>query len=152
LTDVLTREQRRLNMSRIRGRDTKPEMLIRQGLHARGLRFRLNVPTLPGHPDLVFPRYGVVVFIHGCFWHGHECAMFRMPDTRRDFWQGKITGTKNRDAKVEETLLGLGWRVLTIWECSTRGRGRLPIESLLDSCIDFIQSDQETKIIQGAPL
>jgi DNA mismatch endonuclease (patch repair protein) len=148
---VLTIEQRRLNMSRIKGRNTKPEMLIRRGLHARGLRYRLNVSTLPGRPDLVFPRHGVVVFIHGCFWHGHDCPMFHMPETRREFWQGKIAATQVRDGIAEEALLGLGWRVLTVWECSLRGRNRVPLQSLLDSCADFIYNGGTTRIVKGVP-
>lgn len=90
MADVLTPEQRRLNMSRIRGRDTKPELLLRRGLHARGLRFRLHRKDLPGCPDLVFPRFRVTVFVHGCFWHGHECPMFKWPGTRTDFWRRKM--------------------------------------------------------------
>ncbi len=85
MVDVLTPEQRQLNMSRIRGRDTKPEMLIRRGLHARGLRYRLQDRALPGRPDLVFPRYHAVILVHGCFWHGLDCRMFRLPATRREF-------------------------------------------------------------------
>lgn len=151
MVDVLTKEQRYLNMSNIKGRDTKPEILIRRGLHARGLRFRLNVKTLPGSPDLVFPRHRVAVFIHGCFWHGHDCPMFHLPETRREFWYRKIVATKVRDAKAEEELFNMGWRVLTIWECSTRGKMRLPRQSLLDRCADFIYSDEKKFTLQGEP-
>jgi len=89
MVDVLSPEQRRLNMSRIRGRDTKPEMLIRRGLHAQGFRYRLQNRKLPGRPDLVFPRYHAVIFVHGCFWHGHNCPMFKLPGTRQEFWSKK---------------------------------------------------------------
>lgn len=138
-------------MSRIKGRDTKPELLIRRGLHARGLRYRLNLPTLPGRPDLVFPRHRVTIMIHGCFWHGHDCPMFHMPSTRQEFWSKKIGATRIRDAKAHEALLALGWRVLTVWECSLRGPGRLPLESLLDTCADFVRVGGKTGTIKGAP-
>lgn len=109
MVDVLTPEQRQLNMSRIRGRDTKPEMLIRRGLHARGLRYRLQDRSLPGRPDLVFPRHHAVILVHGCFWHGHDCPMFRLPATRREFWSAKIESNRNRDVKAHDALLCLDW-------------------------------------------
>jgi len=147
--DVLTLEQRRLNMSRIRGRDTKPEMLIRRGLHARGLRYRLQDRTLPGRPDLVFPKYRVVILVHGCFWHGHNCPLFRLPATRADFWNTKISSNRNRDKKSHEALLAEGWRILTVWECSLKGPARWPVEVLLDSCMQFIRGGAETQELIG---
>ena len=150
MVDVLAPEQRQLNMSRIRGRDTKPEMLIRRGLHARGLRYRLQDRSLPGRPDLVFPRHHAVILVHGCFWHGHDCPMFRLPATRRDFWSAKIGANRSRDAKSHEALIALGWRVLTVWECSLKGKGRLPFGSVLETCIGFIQGDQAEVTISGA--
>jgi DNA mismatch endonuclease, patch repair protein len=107
MTDVLTPEQRRLNMSRIRGRDTKPELLLRRGLHARGFRFRLNRKDLPGCPDLVFPRFRAVMFVHGCFWHWHDCPMFKWPATRTDSWRKKIEGNTKRDQGVLKALASL---------------------------------------------
>ena len=142
VADVLTVEQRRLNMSRIRGRDTKPEMFIRQGLHARGLRYRLQDRRLPGRPDLVFPRHKAVILVHGCFWHGHNCSMFRLPSTRLEFWEAKITANRTRDAKTHRALLELGWRVLTIWECSLKGPARWLPNAVLDACVDFILSSR----------
>jgi DNA mismatch endonuclease (patch repair protein) len=149
MVDVLTSEQRKVNMSRIRGRNTKPEMLIRGGLHARGLRYRLHDRKLPGRPDIIFPRYHAVILVHGCFWHGHNCPMFRMPATRQDFWSAKIGSNQARDAKVHAALLMLGWRVLTVWECSLRGKGRPPLESVLDACVDFVRGDKVTLTIEG---
>ena len=134
-----TRAQRRFNMSQIRGRDTKPELVLRRGLHSRGFRFRLHVSELPGSPDLVFPRHRVALFVHGCFWHGHECPTFRWPTTRRDFWQRKICNNAQRDAVAIAELRCKSWRVLTIWECATRGPGRLELDSLLDSCEGFLR-------------
>ncbi len=137
MTDVLTLEQRHLNMSRVRGRDTKPEMIIRRGLHARGLRFRLHRRDLPGRPDLVFPRYRAVVFVHGCFWHGHDCKLNKTPDTRTGFWEAKRHGNAERDQKAISDLLRDGWRVLVVWECALRGSGKMPENRLMDECVDF---------------
>ncbi|WP_448132900.1 very short patch repair endonuclease [Stenotrophomonas rhizophila] len=141
MTDVLTPHQRRLNMSRIRGRDTKPEMIIRLGLHAMGFRYRLQDRSLPGRPDLVFPRYGAALFVHGCFWHGHDCALFKMPETRRDFWERKIASNRLRDQQSEAYLLEQGWRVATVWECSLKGRERIGANTVLKRCASFLHSN-----------
>ena len=121
MVDVLTPEQRRHNMIRIKGKDTKPELLLRRGLHARGLRYRLHDRALPGRPDLVLPKYKTAVFVHGCFWHRHpDCAGARMPQTRADFWSAKFARNMARDKRVESALVDAGWTVFTIWECETR--------------------------------
>ena len=138
MVDVLSERQRQYNMSRIRGRDTKPEMLIRQGLHARGFRFRLHVRELPGRPDLVFRRYGVAAFVNGCFWHGHDCDRFKWPKTREHFWREKIQKNRKRDATSVAALRSQGWRVLTVWECALRGPGRLNLDNLLTACATFL--------------
>nr|WP_246371349.1 very short patch repair endonuclease [Lysobacter penaei] len=114
-------------MSRIRSRDTKPELWVRRGLHARGFRFSLQRKDLPGRPDLVLPKYGAVVFVHGCFWHAHACQKGRIPSTRGAFWQAKFEANRKRDARNNRALRSMGWRVLTLWECelakaSTRER------------------------------
>lgn len=140
MADVLTPAQRQLNMSRIKGKDTKPEMLIRRGLHARGLRYRLHDRSLPGRPDLVFPKYHTVVFIHGCFWHAHGCALSKLPATRRDFWQTKLTANAARDCKAVEALQANGWRVLLIWECALRGPHRLKDDDVLAAATRYIQA------------
>lgn len=124
MADVLTRSQRRLNMSRIRARDTKPELIVRKALHSRGFRYRLHVRTLPGRPDLVLPKYRAIVFVHGCFWHGHDCKLFKWPQTREQFWRSKISANRLRDQSALETLNRLGWRTLVIWECALRGPDR----------------------------
>lgn len=139
MADVLTPEQRRLNMSRIKGKNTKPEMLIRRGLHARGFRYRLHDRSLPGRPDLVFRKYNAVVFIHGCFWHAHGCVMSKLPATRQDFWEAKLSANAARDRKSVEELQSNGWRVLIIWECALRGPQRWTKEALLDRVANFIQ-------------
>ena len=104
MVDVLTLEQRRTNMKRIRGQDTQPELVVRRGLHRRGLRYRLHRHDLPGKPDLVFPRFGVVIMVHGCFWHMHDCPRFKWPATREEFWRRKIEGNYVRDRATLEQL------------------------------------------------
>jgi DNA mismatch endonuclease (patch repair protein) len=141
MPDVLTPKQRQLNMSRIRGRDTKPEMLVRRGLHARGLRYCLHDRRLPGRPDLVFPKYHTVVFIHGCFWHAHGCALSKLPGTRQDFWQKKLEGNVARDRRILSALQVSGWRVLVIWECALRGPLRLDEMAVLDHVARYIRSE-----------
>lgn len=138
MTDVLTAAQRQLNMSRIRGKDTKPEMLVRRGLHARGLRYRLHDRDLPGRPDLVFPKHCTAIFVHGCFWHAHGCALFKLPATRQDFWRTKLEGNAARDRKAVAELQVAGWCVLVIWECALRGPGRLNDAEVLGRAAKFI--------------
>lgn len=141
MTDVLTPAQRSFNMSRIKGKDTKPEMLIRRGLHAKGLRYRLHDRKLPGRPDLVFPKYKTVVFIHGCFWHSHGCSLSKLPATRQEFWQEKLEGNKSRDQRVLNQLQAEGWRVLVIWECTLRGKQRRKETEILEFTERFICHD-----------
>ncbi len=108
-------------MSQIRATNTKPEMLVRKFLHAQGFRYKLHDKTLPGKPDLVLPRYKTVIFIHGCFWHGHDsCKYFVVPKTRTDWWLNKITGNKANDAKAIKALKKEGWKIITLWECNLR--------------------------------
>ncbi|MBX3602816.1 MAG: DNA mismatch endonuclease Vsr [Rubrivivax sp.] len=140
MCDVLTPEQRRLNMSRVRRSDTKPEMLIRRGLHASGLRYRLHDRRLPGRPDLVFPKYRAVVFVHGCFWHAHGCALSKLPATRREFWQKKLTDNAARDRRAIAALHADGWRVLVVWECALRGPGRTIKDDALSAVASGIRS------------
>jgi len=139
VTDVLTPAQRRLNMSRIRGRDTKPEMIVRRGLHALGLRYKLHDKTLPGRPDLVLPRFKTVVFVHGCFWHAHRCANSKMPSTRPEFWQRKIKGNAERDIRVQRALQEQGWRVVVVWECTLRAAGKTSAVGLLSDLARLIR-------------
>lgn len=121
MADVFTPEKRALVMGRIGGRDTKPEIRVRSLLHALGYRFRLCRRDLPGKPDIVLPRFKTVVFVHGCFWHGHaNCRRATIPATNRDFWVAKIAGNKARDSRVEAELKQLGWSVVVIWQCELK--------------------------------
>lgn len=149
MVDVLTPEQRRHNMSRIRGKDTKPELLLRRRLHAMGFRFRLHRKDLPGRPDLVFPGRRAVIFVHGCFWHGHGCALSKMPATRREFWQTKIDGNRARDKRTTSALAEASWRVLIMWECALRGQRRLPEAEVVGRCAEFLRSDAVATAVTG---
>ena len=149
MPDPLTPEQRSRCMSRIRGKDTKPEMIVRRGLHALGLRYRLHDRQLPGSPDLVFPGRQAAIFIHGCFWHGHDCPMFRLPSTRTDFWSAKIGRNRERDAQALEGLHTEGWRSLVIWECALRGRGRLSHDLMLGQAYHWLINGVSDSKIAG---
>lgn len=123
--DRMTKEQRHRCMAAIRGKDTQPELLVRRFLFSRGFRYRLNHPRLPGHPDIVLRKYRTVIFINGCFWHGHEhCRLFHLPHTNTAFWQEKITRNRARDKRTQQELATMGWHSLTIWECQLRPKLR----------------------------
>jgi len=118
--DILTAQQRSELMSRIRAKDTRPELLVRSVVHRLGFRFRLHVRNLPGRPDIVLPKYGTVVFVHGCFWHQHRgCNLAYVPKTRVRFWRTKFASNVERDQRDVAALRRLGWRVITVWECET---------------------------------
>lgn len=148
-TDVVTPAVRSRMMAGIRGIDTKPELAIRSALHRQGFRFRLHRKDLTGRPDLVFSRYRAVMFIHGCFWHGHECHLFRWPRSREDFWREKITTNMERDRRQRADLLDADWRVATIWECALKGRTRLPFEKLIERCSKWLKSGEKTLDLRG---
>lgn len=150
MADVLSPEQRKFNMSRIRGKDTKPEMLIRRGIHKRGLRYRLHDRALPGRPDLVFPKYRIVVFVHGCFWHAHGCSLFKLPKTREDFWKTKLLANVQRDHKATEMLISAGWRVLIIWECGLRSGARKNENATLDYIVSLIRQANGCALLEIA--
>lgn len=121
MADVHNKETRSYNMSRIKGKNTKPEMLVRTFLHAQGFRYRIHAKNLPGKPDIVLPKYKTVIFVHGCFWHGHEnCKYFVVPKTRTEWWLNKINGNVENDKKAFAALSNLGWKVIEIWECQLK--------------------------------
>jgi DNA mismatch endonuclease (patch repair protein) len=131
MADVHTPKQRSFNMSRIRDRDTKPERLLRSLLHRAGLRFRKNVASLPGKPDIVLPRHRAVVLVHGCYWHRHPgCRFATTPSTNTPFWTEKFAGTVVRDRHSEKALVESGWRVFTVWECELRSNPVTAAEAL----------------------
>ncbi|KAF1708088.1 very short patch repair endonuclease [Pseudoxanthomonas sangjuensis] len=123
--DRLSPEHRSWLMSRIKGANTKPEIAVRSLLHRMGYRFRLHGKGLPGTPDIVLSRREAVVFVHGCFWHGHVCKRTKMPKSRKAYWAGKIEGNRRRDARKQRQLKALGWKVVIVWECELKRPGRL---------------------------
>jgi DNA mismatch endonuclease (patch repair protein) len=120
MADRVAEAQRSWNMSRIRSKDTRPERVVRAAMHAAGFRFRLHLKDLPGHPDLVLPKWRTILFVHGCFWHGHSCADGHIPKSRISYWGPKIAGNAKRDARNVRKLRRQGWHVFTVWECQTQ--------------------------------
>ncbi len=147
--DVVDPATRSRMMAGIRAKDTKPEMVVRRGLHALGFRFVLHDRRLAGKPDMVLPRWRSAIFVHGCFWHGHNCPLFRWPGTRQDFWRQKIGRNQERDAEVEAELDRAGWRVLKIWECSLKGTGRIGIDRVVPLAADWLRSGERVGEIRG---
>jgi len=134
--DNLTREQRRMTMMRVRSQDTKPEMLLRRTIHAMGYRYRLYRKDLPGKPDLVFASRRKVIFLHGCFWHGHDCRPgAKVPASNQDYWLPKLARTRERDQENLALLNTLGWRVLVVWECELKD-----LKAVKTSVVSFLES------------
>ena len=137
-------------MAGIGGKNTKPEVVIRSALHRRGFRFRLHRSDLPGKPDLVFTKHRAVILVHGCFWHGHGCHLFRWPKTRKAFWRKKIESNMARDRRQFRQLRDSGWRVATVWECALKGRRRQPVGTVADRCAEWLVSDEDELGVSGA--
>lgn len=132
MSDVHSKEVRSYNMSKIKGKDTKPEILVRKFLFGKGLRYKLHDKKLPGKPDLVFPKYKKIIFIHGCFWHGHEsCKYFVIPKTRTEWWLNKINRNKEKDMESIQKLKNEGWKVYVVWECDLKNSKKEEILSTL---------------------
>ncbi len=148
MADVVDPATRSRMMSGIRGKNTKPELLIRKALHARGFRYRLHC-DLPGRPDICLPKHRAVIFVHGCFWHGHGCHLFKWPSTRPEFWRAKIERNCEVDKAAEARLNDLGWRVATVWECALKGKSRLDLGEVIGRCTDWLVSDNERLNIRG---
>ena len=138
-------------MSAIRSKNTKPELLIRQIVHAAGFRFRLHRKDLPGKPDIVLSKYRAVILVHGCFWHGHGCHMFKVPASRTEFWLEKICSNRKRDLRDVKELVDAGWRVLTIWECAIKGSQRIDIETFSQKITNWLRSECVLEDIGSLP-
>ena len=117
MSDIFSSQKRSDIMSKISGKNTKPEILVRKFLFSKGFRYRINVKTLPGKPDIVLPKYKTIIFVNGCFWHGHNCKKGKLPSSNTDFWKEKISNNKSRDDKNSDLLVKLGWKVIIIWQC-----------------------------------
>ena len=141
MVDVFDKAKRSEVMAAVGSKDTKPEMMVRKALHKIGYRYRLHDRSLPGTPDLTFRKYNAVIMVNGCFWHGHDCALFRMPASNREFWRDKIENNRRRDKRAISQLTESGWRVLTIWECSLRGGRKSRFDELISAVEDWLQSD-----------
>jgi DNA mismatch endonuclease (patch repair protein) len=143
LADIVDPLKRSEIMSGIRAKDTKPELVVRRLLHRLGYRFRLHRKDLPGKPDIVLPKWNTVVFVHGCFWHGHEnCPLFRLPKSKSAFWADKISANQRRDDIVKSELSSKDWRIVEVWECAIKGRTRLRHETLSKMLSNAIQSEK----------
>ena len=140
MTDVHSKEIRSFNMSRIRGKNTKPELIVRKLLHLNGFRYRLHVKDLPGKPDIVLPKYKTVIFVHGCFWHGHKhCKYSVVPKTRTEWWLNKINTNISNDAQAAKVLRNDGWKVLEIWECQLK---KTSVDNTLRDCLVAIKTNE----------
>lgn len=131
MADIVPADVRSRMMSGIRGKNTRIEVTIRKALFSQGFRYRLHSIDLPGKPDIVLPKYHAVIFVHGCFWHGHDCELFRLPKTNPAFWEAKINRNRVVDQRNAQGLLQTGWRVLTVWECAVRGQRQLGLEKVV---------------------
>jgi DNA mismatch endonuclease (patch repair protein) len=144
MADIVSPEKRSLMMAGIKAKNTRPELLIRSGLHNTGFRYRLHSKNLPGKPDMVFPKYKAVIFVHGCFWHGHDCHLFKWPTSKEEFWKIKITKNQERDLSSISQLLAAGYRVGIIWECTLKGKTKRPIEELIVLTSNWLLSNVKT--------
>ncbi len=138
--DTVSGDVRSKIMKSIRSRNTKPELIVRKSLFAMGYRYRVNDRRLPGSPDIVFPKYHAVINVHGCFWHGHGCYLFKQPETREEFWKNKIESNRRRDQAAVVSLLDDNWKVAIVWECAVRGKSHLEeIGNLASALSDWLQ-------------
>lgn len=152
--DKLTPEKRSQTMAAIKSKDTKPEIMVRKYLFSRGFRYRINHPRLPGHPDIVLRKYRTVVFVNGCFWHGHDCESYHIPKTNTEFWISKITHNKERDRKEQRQLAAMGWHSITIWECELKPAVRQQTLAALEYTLNriFLQDHAKPYTIPNGSL
>ena len=136
MADNHTPESRSYNMSRIRYKDTRPEEMVRKELFSQGFRYRKNVAKMPGKPDLVLPKYHTVIFVHGCFWHMHDCGRFRWPSTNTEYWERKILRNVERDAENKTKLENTGWKVVMVWECELKNHFEKTMKELVHKITD----------------
>ncbi|MDO6824997.1 very short patch repair endonuclease [Marinobacter sp. 1_MG-2023] len=147
MVDVVDPKTRSRMMSGIRGKNTKPEVLIRKALHAGGFRFRLHRKNLPGSPDIVLPKFRAVILVNGCFWHGHQCRLFKWPKTRPEFWRNKIEGNIRRDQRKLSDLKSLGWRVCLVWECEIKGAKEENLNRVIESISKWLKGKESSLFI-----
>ena len=149
MPDVVDPKTRSRMMSGIRGKDTRPELVLRRALHRRGFRYRLHVPSLPGKPDIVFVKQRAIIQVHGCFWHLHGCHLFKWPSSRVAFWRSKIMRNQEKDAETFYALTHAGWRILTVWECAFKGKTRRSEDEVISSAAEWLVSGSGNMTLQG---
>lgn len=149
MADIVSKKKRSEIMSRIGGKDTKPEMIVRKGLHRLGYRYRLHIKKLPGKPDVYFPKYNALIEVNGCFWHGHDCHIYRLPKSRTDYWKKKIERNRERDKQNFKKIIDMGYRLLVVWECSLKGKEKKNLGDLLAEIEKWLHSDIKKKEIRG---
>lgn len=152
MADIVDSSTRSRMMAGIKGKDTKPEIEIRKRLFALGFRYRLHDSKLPGKPDLILPRYNAIIFFNGCFWHAHDCYLFKWPSSRKRFWKKKLTRNREKDLENNEALREIGWRILIIWECSFRGVGKnrkKEIDAIMKKAEKWLSSKSKFREIKG---
>lgn len=147
MVDVVDQKTRSRMMSGIRGKNTKPEILIRKALHAGGFRFRLHRKNLPGSPDIVLPKYRAVILVNGCFWHGHQCRLFKWPKSRPEFWRNKIEGNMRRDQQKLSELKRMGWRVCVLWECAIKGASEEHLNRVIENVSNWLKGGESSLFI-----
>lgn len=151
MTDIVDTVTRSRMMSGIRSKNTKPEITVRRSLHAAGFRFRIHNRRLPGTPDIVLAKFRAVIFVSGCFWHGHDCPLYRLPATRTEFWRQKIEVNRRNDRRARLALAASGWRHATVWECTFRGSTRLDPDAAIKTLSNWIRSDYPELSLRGLP-
>lgn len=150
MVDIVSPAKRSIMMSGIRGKNTKPEIIVRKLLFSAGYRYRLYRKDLPGTPDIVLPKYRCAIFVNGCFWHGHDnCPLFRLPKSNTDFWRTKIGDNISRDHEKYNSLLANGWRIVIVWECALKGAGRLPEEDFQNLLYDAVSGQKKFVTIRS---
>ena len=137
------------NMAAVKAVNTSPEIHVRKLLHAQGFRYSLHNKHLPGKPDITLKKYKAVIFVEGCFWHGHDCPRFSWPKTRVDFWRNKIEGNVERDERNHNTLLNMGWRVGRVWECALKGKTKRPLDEIQTELYNWLNSDENEMVVKG---
>lgn len=147
--DTVSTETRSQLMSRVKQQDTEPEILLRSALHKAGLRYRLHDKTLPGSPDLTFPRFRCAVFVHGCFWHSHGCKRSTVPKSRREFWEDKFRANQKRDERVKALLHEQGWHVMVVWECALIGKNALAPERVAEQVSEWLSGPKMYNEVSG---
>lgn len=150
MTDTVDAKTRSRMMAGIRAKDTRPEMAVRKGLFRYGYRYRLHVSGMPGKPDMIFPKYRAVVLVHGCFWHRHDCHLFKWPGSRKEFWKQKLIANKQRDRKNIQRLRKAGWRVLVIWECAVKGKKGNELDLVIRKASRWLRNGMPAMEIAGS--